>query len=54
MKLSKLLWLFVVKAFLVSGIIFNLNPATAITEVLGVLITECPTATSKRMGFVSD
>lgn len=42
------------KLFLVSAIILDLNVATVIIEVLVALITDCPTATGRRIGFVSD
>lgn len=40
--------------FFWSGIILDLIVATVIIEVLVALITDCPTATGSRMGFVSD
>lgn len=44
----------VLKPFLFSGNILDLNVATVIIEVLFAMITDCPTATGRRIGFVSD
>lgn len=46
--------LFVAVPFFLSGIILDVIVATVIIEVLVALITDCPTATGSRMGFVSD
>lgn len=44
----------VIKPFFGFGIILDLKVATVIIEVLVALITDCSTATSRRMSFVSD
>lgn len=42
------------KLFLFSSVIWDLNIATVITDMLAALITDCPTATGSRMDHVSD
>lgn len=43
-----------VKALFFSSLIWDLNIATVITDMLAALITDCPTATGSRMDHVSD